>query len=248
MRTNQLLVANALAAIFVCVLVVGETRAAIITTTLVAALLSATGTFHLTSRITSKRARFSLSDTLQRILLLASVSILIFALPVVLIAIGTSAVGSHFFYKIDSIGDYSGAAAVGSIAGALAGTMVGWAPEVVGRTSTIHLVRSLDQRAGAVGAALALAFSLGPTGTYAVNRTGIVIGIFTGMLTAAITSRLAGAFGGSLASALKSTIAATSLRPSAFSSESTWRYYLAFYFCSRKVSPVLWCRVQSQAH
>ena len=130
-------------------------------------------------------------------------------------------------YKIDGLGDYSGAGLVGSIAGAFAGTSVTWVYEVSSKTGIANLVRSLDHRAAAVGAALALAFSLGPTGNdiHKADPTGILVGIFIGMLTAAITSSLTRLFGGSLAGALKSAMAATVA--SAFS--FLFGFYLAVF-------------------
>ncbi len=147
----------------------------------------------------------TLGGALRRLILLCVGSALILALPVLLIALATWALG-----KAESLGpNYSGAAISGSIAGSLAGTLVSWVREVAARTNIIRLVRSLDHRAAAVGAALALAFSIPPTGTYKDHVTGIIIAVFTGMLTAAIIGKLIGHFGASLAGALKSAMVAT---------------------------------------
>jgi hypothetical protein len=210
MKTNQLLVANFLVAMFVCNFFCGERAAVrIIVTSLVAGILTATWIMGMTRVVLRGDVRVSSPSTLRYVLVPASVTVLTVVVFVALITFAT-----QVFRKIEIVvPNYGGAALAGTIAGALAGAIATWPRgEAVATLRSASLARSLDAKAGAVGAALALAFALGPSGEYRVPFEGVVIGIFTGLATAAVSSRLARIFGGSIAGALKSAVstAATS--------------------------------------
>lgn len=207
MKTKQLLVANFLVVIFVCNFFRGETSAVrIIATSLVAGVLTASCIVGITRVILGNDIRVMSRSNLRWTLVTVSVSVLTPVVSILLLTFATLTFG-----KTETVvPNYSGAAFAGTVAGALAGIIASWPRgEEAGTLRAANLSRTLDPKAGAVGAALALAFALGPSGEYRVGFGGVVIGILTGLVTAAVSSRLTRTLGGSIASALKSAVSAT---------------------------------------
>jgi hypothetical protein len=207
MKMKQLLVANSLVAIFVYNFFRGETAAGrIIATSLGAGVLTATCILGVTRVILGKDIRLRFHSSLRWIPVPVSISVLIPVISILLITFATVAFGTI----ANVVPNYSGAALAGTVAGALAGIIASWPrADTTGTVRIANLSRTLDPKAGAVGAGLALAFALGPTGEYRVHFDGIVIAILTGLVTAAVSSRLVKTLGGSIAGALKSAVCAT---------------------------------------
>ena len=208
MKKNQFLVANLLAAIFVCNFLLGQTSAArIVVASLVAGVVTATWIVSTTRVVLRRDVRVSSRNTLRHVLVPASVTVLTVIGITLLITFAMRVL-------VDTeigVPNCAGAALAGTIAGALAGAIATWPRgEAVATLRGGSLARGLDAKAGAVGAALALAFALGPSGEYKVPFEGVVIGIFTGLVTAAASSRLVRSFGGSIAGALKEAVSTAS--------------------------------------
>lgn len=207
MKTKQLLVANFLVVVFVCNFFRGETSAVrFIATSLMAGVLTATSIVGVTRGMLGNDVRVVSHISLRWILVPVFASVLTPFVSIALITFATLA-----FDRIETfVPNYSGAAFVGTVAGALAGVIASWPHrEAAAKLHVTKPSRTLDWKAAAVGAALALAFALGPSDKDRVHLGGIVIGILTGLVTAAVVSRLTRTHGGTIANALKSAISVT---------------------------------------